>query len=173
MNISYIINSIYFYGGRFFNRIIVAVIYILIGLILGRLAEKLVFKILTEFKIKYILSKFNIKIFSERFISKFIKFIIYFIAIIFVLNALNITKIVLWGIVILIFLLIALSFLFGAKDFIKNVSRGIKIKRRGKILVGQNLKVNNIHGKVIGVSLLDIKIETPNKDIMSIPNSMV
>ena len=173
MDLSYIINSIYFYGAKFFNRIIVAVIYILVGLIMGRLAEKLVFKILNEFKIRHVLNKFKIKIFSERFISRIIKFIIYLIAIIFVLNALNITKIVLWGVIIIFVVLSALSFLFGAKDFIKNILAGIKIKHNDKIKIGQNLKVGDVHGKVVEMSSIDIKVETPNKDIISIPNSMI
>ena len=158
----------------FLTKIIVAVIILLIGFILGRIVGKLVQKLLRELEVDKILKKAaHIRISVEELISHLTSYFIYFVAIIMALKhiglATDVLNIISWAIMILIIL----SFFLGIKDLIPNVMSGFIIHRKNFIHKGDIIKVSNMEGKVIGINLIETKIQTKKKDIIYIPNSIL
>lgn len=158
----------------FLTKIIVAVIILLIGFILGRIIGKLVQKLLHEMEVDKILKKAaHIKVSIEELLSHVSAYFIYFIAIIMALKqiglATDVLNIVSWAIMIVIII----SFFLGIKDFVPNFMAGFTIHRKGFIKKGDVIKIKNMQGRVIDINLIETKIQTKNKDIIHIPNSIL
>lgn len=158
----------------FLTKIIVAVIILLIGFILGRIISKIVQKLLHELEVDKILKKAaHIRISIEELLGHITAYFIYFIAIIMALKhlglATDVLNIISWAIMILIIV----SFFLGIKDFIPNMMAGFTIHRKNFIKKGDIIKIKNMQGKVIDINLIETKIQTKNKDIIHIPNSIL
>lgn len=155
-------------------KIIVAIVTLLFGLVFGRFFGKLSKKILEELEINKILrEQTRIKVPVEEFISSLISYIIYFIAIIIALNQLGLTTTVLWIILITILAIIIIFIILAVKDFIPNIVSGFFIYQKGLIKKGNRIKVKDVEGTVIDISLTETKIRTKSKDIVYIPNSIL
>lgn len=158
----------------FLSKIIVAVIILLIGFIIGRIIGRLFQKLLHEIEVDKILKKAaHIRVSIEELSGHIISYFIYFIAIIMALKqiglATDVLNIVSWAIMIVIIV----SFFLGIKDLIPNIIAGFIIHRKGFINKGDFIKVKNMQGKVININLIETKIQTRNKDIIHIPNSIL
>jgi len=157
---------------RFVTRLVVAAIIILIGFILGRIAGKIVLRILNEIELNKILKKAtNVKISLEEMISHGISYFIYFVAIIWALETLNLAPIILYIISIGFIVVVILSVLLGVKDFIPNFFAGFFIHRRKIVKKGDYLKLGDVEGTVDKVTLLDTLIKTKQGDTLYVPNS--
>tara|TARA_B100000315_G_scaffold249383_1_gene280503 strand:- start:420 stop:920 length:501 start_codon:yes stop_codon:yes gene_type:complete len=155
-------------------KFIVAVVILLIGLIVGKILGKIIHKVLHEIELNNILKKAtNIKVSLEEIISSFVSYFIYFIFIIIALERLGLGTIVLNIVAGAVMLVIILSVFLSLKDFAPNCIAGIIIYRKGFIKEGDNIKVKEIEGKITHVSLIETRVETKKKDIISIPNSIL
>jgi small-conductance mechanosensitive channel len=72
-----------------------------------------------------------------------------------------------------VIVIIILSTLLGVKDFIPNAVAGFVLQRKEFLSVGEVIKVKGMQGKIIKISLVETKIETKDKDIIFIPNSVL
>jgi small-conductance mechanosensitive channel len=161
------------YIGATLNNVIAAVVILLIGFIIGKLAGRFIQKALHEAELDKILKKAGAKVTFEKALSQITEYFIYFITIIFALNQLGITTVVLYIIALAAMVILVISAFLGLKDFIPNFIAGLVIYRRDLIKEGKKVSINGVSGKVHKLSLLDTIIKTPKGDIIHIPNSVV
>ena len=168
------ITELYGYLGKFiseFNEIISAVIILLLGFIIARILYHITYKLLHEAELDNIIkATTGIKISLEKTLAKFVRYFVYFIAIITVLNQLGLTTTLLYIIAAVILLIIAVSFLLGVRDFIPNFFSGIVLSKEKRLRKGDFITLNGIKGKVVQLGLLETKIETKKGDTIYIPN---
>lgn len=151
-------------------RIIIFIIIILLGLIVSKVVNNLVRKLIKEIELYKIFKKADIKFNPNKFLPSLSKYIVYLLTIIIALNAVGITKIVLWVISILLFLIIVFYIIVSIKDLIPNCYYGFRIKKKYK--VGDNLRYKNIRGKVIYMNLVELQVKT-NKEVVYIPYKLL
>ena len=72
-----------------------------------------------------------------------------------------------------VIIVIILSTLLGIKDFIPNMIAGIMIQRKQELKKGEIIKIKGMQGKIIGITLIETKIETKTGDIIFIPNAVL
>ena len=156
----------------FLNKIIVAVIILLIGFIIAKVLSRLIERGFKELKISKVIKEISgIKISFEEIVSTFVLYFVYFLSIIMALRHIGIATDVLNLLSAAIILILGVFIILTVKDFIPNVISGIIIHQKSIINKGENITFNNITGKVIEITLLDTKIKTKSGDIIIIPNS--
>ena len=154
--------------------LIAAIVILIIGLILGRFLGNLTRKILHELEIGRILKEqTRIRIPVEQFTASLVRYIIYFIAIIFALNQLGLRTAILNIILIVILIALLIFMILAVKDFIPNFVAGLTLYQKRNIKPGEKILVNNIEGEILNISLLETKVRTRNGDIVYIPNSIL
>ncbi len=155
-----------------FYKFIVSIILLLIGFIVGKILGRLIYKFLHSFEINETFSKMagtTLKL--EEIAESFTTYFIYFITVVMILQQIGLASTILHMIAAAVMILIILSTFLGIKDFIPNLIAGFVIHGKKKFKVGQKLKIKGMAGKIIEMTLLEIKIETKNGDIIFIPNS--
>jgi small conductance mechanosensitive channel len=159
-------------GGQVGN-LVVAVIILLLGFVIGRIAKRMAGKLLHEIELDKNLKKAGVKVQLENLLSSCASYLIYFIAIISALNQFGIVtpvfNIVLGGLV----LFIAAAALLAVKDFIPNLFSGLYIFRTDLIKEGDNIKLRNLTGVVEQMTLTKTKIRTKSNDLVIVPNSSI
>ena len=166
------VNGVVETAQSYFYTIIIGIVILLVGFALGILAKKLTFRLLKEFELNKIMSKIGISYNLESWISSLVSFMIYLITIVFFLNQLGITSIVLYLFVGAILMLIILTFLVGLKDIIPNFIAGLLLQRKKKIREGSTVELKEIIGKVERIGYLETEIKTERGDILYVPNSL-
>ena len=147
---------------------------LLIGIVLTRFIVKLTQKIIKGSNVnKFIQKKLKISLSIEKSLSNIIKYILYIIVTIVALNQLGITKIVLYLIAILIIITFIVYFILSVKGLIPNFMAGIYILKNKKVKKNSNIQYNTIKGIIKNISLTKTKIITKEKDIITIPNSII
>jgi len=155
------------------NNVVGAVVVLLIGLIIGLIVKKLLRKILHEIELDKIVRRLGKKLSLERKISNLAAYLIYFFALIWSLNQLGITPIILYIIGGAILLLLGATFLLGVKDFVPNLIAGIAIYRKGCWKKGKKIKVNGVEGTIEKIGLVEMEIKTKKGDKIYMPNSLL
>ena len=156
------------------TRFAVSLVILLVGFILAKIAGKIVHKVLSSLELNKTLSELtNTKIAVEGIAEAFTTYFLYFITIVIVLQHLGLATTVLNMIAGAVLIIIILSTLFGIKDIIPNAVAGIMMRQKKSLHVGEIIKVKGMRGKVVAISLIETKIETPNKDLIFIPNSVL
>ena len=89
------------------------------------------------------------------------------------LNQIGLTTFVLNVLAAAFIVLIVVMLLLGIKDFIPNLIAGISLYRKGFIKVGSKIKVNNIRGKVVNMTLTETQLKTRSGDLINVPNSVL
>ncbi|MFT4283044.1 MAG: mechanosensitive ion channel family protein [Candidatus Woesearchaeota archaeon] len=145
-----------------------AIIILLIGLTLGKLAGLLVKKIMRELEIdKYITKIIKLDVNLTSIISTTTSVIIYIATIIIALNQINIMNIVL-NILIAIFLVSIIgTILLSMKDFFPNLISNLRYKKQLK--VGKKGKTGIVKGEITRLGILSFNMKTKQKDNISIP----
>ena len=155
-------------------NIVSALLVILFGLIITNILSNIVKKLLKDIEINRIIKeqlKINIKL--EDFAAASIKYLIYLITAILALKSLGLSIRILQILFIVIFIAIILFVVMAFKDWIPNLVSGFYIIKNNKIVKGDKITINSISGKVLGVNMLETKIETNNKEIIFIPNASI
>jgi len=156
------------------SRFVVAFVILLIGLIAGKLLGKLIHKILKEIELdKTIKSAVNVKLPLTEIISSIVTYLIYFIAIVMALDNLGVATQVLNIISIGVIVILILFIFLGMKDFIPNAISGMFLHKKKFINKGDNIKIDDVEGKVIYINLVETRIKTESGDIIYIPNSQM
>lgn len=157
---------------KFYYDILIAVIILLIGFILAKLLSKVVQKVLNSLEVDKIAKKATrIEMGLEKAAGTFIKYFIYFIAIIMALNQLNITTTILQMFSAAILIIVIISVVLAIKDFVPNTFAGFYLYRNKFIKEGETIRVKGIEGTVKHINLVETKIETKEGDLVYIPNS--
>jgi len=154
-------------------KLLTAIAIILIGLVAARIMHRIITKILQELELNRVLKEnVGIKIPLEEFLGSLTKYLVYIIAVIWALAELGLQTIVLY-IVLVLFLIVIISFIILAfKDFIPNITAGLFIHQKNLFKVGDKIKVKDIEGEVISLSLVETVLKVKN-DTVYIPNSIL
>lgn len=155
-------------------NLIAALVILLVGLVIGRFLGNLTKKVLHELELDRLLkeqTKFKIPL--EQFLGNLVKFIIYFIAIIFALDQLGLQTAILNIILAIIIIVLVVFMILAIKDFIPNLIAGLMLHQKRNIKPGEKIEVNNIEGEIINVTLTETKLRTKSGDIVYIPNSIL
>lgn len=152
-------------------NLVAAAIIVLIGFIIGKLASRLVYKILRELEIRSVLKQAGVTAPVERYASAAVAYLIYFIAIIMALNQLKIGTLVLSMIVGAVLVILIVSFILSVKDFMPNLMAGISLYRSGGIRKGDLIETQGVTGRVIQITLAKTKIQTMEGDVVHIPHT--
>ncbi len=156
------------------SKLLVAAIIILIGFIIGKITGKVIKKGLHEIELNNIIRKITkVNIAVEDFISGFVTFFIYFLAIVMALKHLGLATDILNIISGAVILIITISILLGVKDIIPNAFSGFIIHYKKFLSVGDTIIVKGMEGKIIEIGLVEINIKAKNGDIIRIPSSII
>ncbi len=176
-NESIINNTIPFFQSTFFsiiNKYIVAVVILFLGFVIGTLVSKFIYRVLNDFELnKFLKSLSGVNIKMEEIVSGVIKIFIYAIFIVYVLNYLNLSQLVVNIIFIVFSLIIGISIILSIKDFIPDFIAGIRISKDNLIQEGDKIELENLQGEVKKVDLTHVEISTVNNDIIFCPNSQI
>lgn len=154
-------------------NLIAAIAIILIGIIVARITNRIIRKVLHELELNRILrEQAGVKIPVEEFAGSLAKYLIYFIAMIMALAQLGLQTIILYIILVIVLVILVSFVVLAFKDFIPNITAGFFIHQKGMIKEGDFIQVKDIKGKVISISLVETKIKV-GKDIVYIPNSVL
>jgi small conductance mechanosensitive channel len=156
----------------FYSKIIITLLILLIGLIAGKIIGKLIEKLLKEIEINKLIKKattFNIKL--DKIIGSIISYFIYFIAIMWALENIGLSSIIINILAGGIIILFIIAIILGIKDFIPNIIAGIFIHFKKIIKENDNIEIDNVKGKVEIVGLIETKLITKTDDVIYIPNS--
>jgi len=155
-------------------NLLTALIILFIGVGAATLTSKIVKKVIHELEIDRVLrEQAGVRIPAEEFITRFSRYVVYFIAIIMALNQIGLTTTLLQIILVIVFAIIVIFIILAFKDFVPNVVAGFMIYRKNRFKEGDYIKVKDIEGKVVHVNLVETRIKTKGKDIVYIPNSML
>ncbi|MFH1209227.1 MAG: mechanosensitive ion channel domain-containing protein [archaeon] len=155
-------------------KVIVALVIIIFGLVFGRFLGKLTKKLLKELEVDRILKEQTRINFSvEDLLGSIVQYIIYIIAIIIALNQLGLTQTILYIVLGAILVIIIIIIILALKDFIPNIIAGFFIHQKSLISKGDRIKIKDVEGTILYVSLIETKIKTRTKDIVYIPNSLL
>ncbi|MFP4423978.1 MAG: mechanosensitive ion channel family protein [Candidatus Woesearchaeota archaeon] len=177
MNVTFIAEafdlSTSFYDGFLFNLILAAIV-LLVGFVIGRMAGKLVQRVLGEIELNHIFKNATGKEFSlEEFVASAVMYLIYFFVIVMALNQLGLTTTILYIISSGIILIVIVSFLLGVRDFIPNMFAGLSLQKKGFLKVGDKIRYKDIEGKIEHLNLVETRLITKDGDVISIPNSVL
>ena len=155
-------------------NLVAAIVILLVGLVVGRFLGNLTRKVFHELELdKLLREQTRFKIPLEHFLGSLVKFIVYFISIIFALDQLGLQTAILNIILTIILIVIVAFIILSVKDIIPNLIAGLFLHQKRNIKPGEKIEVNNIEGEVINVSLTETKVRTKNGDIVYIPNSIL
>lgn len=158
---------------EFTTKVVIALVIAIIGFIIGKVLGRLVHGILHEIELNKMFEKAGFKINFEEMTGNFVSYFVYFISILMALNQIGVTTIVLnilaGGIIILIIVSLILAF----KDYIPNMVAGMFIRQKRLINVGDRIKAEDIEGRVVNISLVETQVETKEKDVIYVPNSLL
>lgn len=156
------------------NRLVAAVIVLLIAFLIARFLRNLSARVLRELKTNKILKEnFGLRAPIEEIISQGIFYIVLLVGIIMALNQLGLSTAILYMILIVMLLVIISFIVLAFKDFIPNVFASFWIHQRKMIEKGDYIEVKDIAGKVVEINLTETKIETKDKEIVLFPNSLL
>ncbi len=159
-------------AGSILNQAAVLISILLGGFILGTIAKRVAHFLLKEINLSWATQKVGFNRPPEEWLSAIISYIIYIITIIVFLNRLGITAYVLLGVSSLVLLLLALSFLFGTRDFLVNSYHGLFIDK-GQFRLNKEFSFDNISGQVQRHTLDGLFLSTRDRDLIFIPYSLL
>ena len=156
-----------------FLELAAALAILLLGLVLGRFLGKLVQRFFNQIEINKLLRQSNIKVPVEELFGSLVKYLVYIVSVVLALHQLGLTTRVLYALILIFILLLFAFIILAIKDFIPNVVAGIFVLRREHFKIGDIIKIQNIEGKILDITITEIKLQTKNKDILIIPNSVL
>jgi small conductance mechanosensitive channel len=157
-----------------YSKIVVAMLLLFIGLILGKFSGKAVKKLLSQVELNKLVRKaIGVNLRPEEIISSLVTYAVYFVFIIWALESIGISTLILNIFAIGVIAVIIISIFLGIKDFVPNLFAGIIIHSKDLVNKEDIIKSGTMEGKVVKVDLLSTRIETKSKDLIFIPNSLL
>lgn len=153
------------------NNIIIGILLIFIGLVIGRIASKLIERIFKDFKVDdTVKQKTGKRISFQKFASNLTAYAIYIIFTVLALNQIGITHLLLNLIIIILVLVIITTILLSLKDSIPNMISYRTITKKKLVRVGDHIKFNQVEGKVMQINASETIIKTKGGDLLHVPN---
>lgn len=153
---------------------IVAILIIFLGLIFGRFLGNLTKRILSELEADRLIKKHvSLELKAENILGNLVKYVSYIFATVLALTQIGITGIVLYILFFLGIIIAAGIVLFDIRDFSHNLAIGLFSKKRKLLKKDQEISTSGVKGKIISISITEIKVKTKNDDIIIVPSSLL
>lgn len=154
--------------------LLTAFLIVIITLVVANILSNIIKRILKGLELNQILHKqLKLKVPLEETLIAILKYLIYLLGFIVVLNQLGIPSKYLWIVFTIILIIIVVFTILSLKDIIPNIISGVYVNKTKKIKIGDTIKIKGIEGKVLAINLLETKIEAKNKEIVFIPNTIL
>ena len=150
------------------NQVSLSLLILLIGLIAGKLVEKLSLLVLKNSSFKRI-KLFSLSFNAEKIIPKVLSYIIYVLGIIFALSYSGLLKIVIYLILAIFIVTIMFSAFLALQESLPNLIASIKLRKNSNFRLKKKIKINNISGEISGITYSEIKITTEKGDEIRAP----
>jgi hypothetical protein len=150
-----------------YNTFAVAVIILLAGFIIAKIAGKIVKRVLANVELNKILAKAKFTPMSDA-VGAIVEYALYFATLLVVLQQFGLAFITVWIIGIAAAVVIIFSLTLTARDFIPNVVVGLFIRRRLKAKLGRQIQLGMISGKLVHVGAVNSIIKS--KDEYCVPH---
>ncbi len=152
-------------------KLLAAFLIIILGLIIGNIVKNVIKRILKGAELNRVTEEqLKVKWNLEKHISNLAKYLVYTIMFIILLDILGIPTKILWALFAIVLVAVILFVFLAFKDWLPNLVSGIYILKTKKIKKNDIIETRVIKGKVVGINLLETKIETNNNEVISIPN---
>ncbi len=146
-----------------------AIVILLLGLMIGKLAGLILKKLLLEVEADKNLKKISpIKMSITNVLSLGISLPIYVISFFLALNQLGIANIVLNLIIGFIIMVVVGAIILGLGDAPKNILAGFWIKKKN--IIGKTMKIGIVRGEILKKTMLKVEMKTKQNDRIIIPN---
>lgn len=155
----------------YFDKLIIGVVILLVGLVIGLLIKKVAEKILREVDYNGIMRKVGITANAEKITGTLMSYIAYLITIVLLLDWWGITSIVFYLIVSGLMVLAILGIITGVKDVIPNLLAGFRVRKNKDFVKGKKIEVKSIKGVIEKVGYLEVILRTGKEDILYVPNA--
>ena len=156
------------------NRVIAAIVVLLIAFIAARFVRNLTAKVLRELKTNKILKEsLGVRAPIEQIFSEAGFYLVLFIGVILALNQLGLSTVVLYIVLGAVLLIILILVVMAFKDFVPNAFASFWIHQKRLIEKGDYIEVKDVSGKVVEINLTETRIETKDKEIVLLPNSLL
>ena len=153
------------------NKLLLAAIVALVGLILARLLGKLTQRILQEVEIDKLIHKtFGVETALDEAVSLVVSWLTFSITFLLVLNMLGLDSILIKRVGVIIIGVIFMSVLLTLQYAIPNISAGLMMRQKGIIAKGDILTMKAISGKVTHLGMFEVILSTKDKESVYIPN---
>ncbi len=153
------------------TNIVLAMIIFFVGLIVGRVASKLIERIFKDFGVDSTVKRTTgLKVSFQKFLSKLVAYGCYILFFIIALNQVGITHLLLNIVVIILTIIVLSTIILSLKDSIPNMIAYRTIKKRKAINIGDEVTFKNVEGRVIEINASETIIKTKKKDLLHIPN---
>lgn len=157
----------------FMVKLVASLVILILGIIGSIIISRLFKKLLHSFEIDNVLKEQGIKIPFEEFTSNIVKYLLYFMSVIWALNVLGLATTILQIILILMLIIMIIFVILAFKDFIPNITAGFFIHSKGIIKEGEKVTIGAVSGTVVSIDTIETKIKTKEKDIVLVPNAML
>jgi len=139
-----------------------AFIIVFAGFVLAKLLGKLTKRILAEAELNRILKKTGFKPISNK-IAKTTEYLIYALTILFALQQLKITTIVLGILLTITISVIIFSIILTCKDFLPNYFAGFTVKKKLAKKIGKHITIGNVKGTLQHIEIVGSTIQSDEK----------
>jgi len=159
-------------------KILVALILFALGVILGKLAEKILLKLFWLMDIdKHIARKIGLRFSLAKFLSGAAAYVIFVFLLVMALNQLYLTSKIIMIVVLILTIVVFLFIIFGITDIVANLFAGLVVRIRDNLIMGEHIIVRAdkkiIEGKLIGMTLLNVCVDTGRSEPLFIPNMLL
>ena len=149
------------------NEAAVALITILVGFIIAKLASRIAKKVMVEAELNRILTAAGIKPLSDV-LGTILEYLIYTATLLVVLQQFGLTSIVLGIIAVLAIVIIGFSLLLTLRDFIPNALVGFLIRKEMKRFLGKKVRIGAVVGRLENVGIVGSVVK--DKDEHYVPH---
>ncbi|MDI6737854.1 MAG: mechanosensitive ion channel [Nanoarchaeota archaeon] len=157
----------------FMINLVAALVVLIVGIIGSIIVSRLFRKLLHSFEIDSVLKEQGVKIPFEEFTSNILKYLLYFMTVIWALNVLGLATTILQIILVVMLIVIIIFIILAFKDFIPNITAGFYIHSKGAIAEGDRISIGAVSGTIVSIDTIETKIKTKEKDIVLVPNALL
>jgi small conductance mechanosensitive channel len=145
-----------------YDKFAVAIIILLAGFIIAKIAGKVVKRILAEAELNKILAKAKFTPVSDA-LGGIVEYALYVATVIVVLQQFGLANITLWIAGIVAVLAILFSLTLTIRDFIPNAIVGLFIRKKLNAKLGKQVKLGMISGRLEHVGIVASTIRNPDE----------
>jgi len=150
-----------------YSKFAVAIIILLAGFIIAKIAGKLVKRVLAEAELNKILAKAKFTPMSDA-LGAIVEYVLYAATLLVVLQQFGVANITVWVTGIIAAVVIIFSLTLTLRDFIPNAIVGLFIRRKLKAKLGKQVQIGMISGKLVQVGIVASTIK--NADEQYVPH---